>query len=121
MRDLLVRLVLWACRKLDINPVEQARLDATGDAVQRGMRWEQFYREDGGIADMIAALRLDAFEAAAELDPADTDKIYYWATADRNLRRLDGKVRAIIATGKLAKDRGEEAERLGAMRIPKSV
>jgi hypothetical protein len=60
-------------------------------------------------------------EAAGELDPADTAKIYYWATADRNLRRLEGKVRTIVATGRMAKDNAETAERMAAMRIIKSI
>jgi len=121
MRNLLVRFALWLCRVLDVNPVEQARLKASPDAVKRAMRWDAFYREEGGLSDMIAALRIEAFEAAAELDPSDTDKIYYWATADRNLRRLEGKVRAIVATGRLAKDKADEAERMAAMRLIKSI
>lgn len=97
------RFVAWLADHMGVMPtVEQTRLKIGGDAVERGMRWEQFYREEGGLADMIAALRREAFEVAGELDPKDTDKIYYWATADRNLRRLEGKVLAVIATGKTA-------------------
>lgn len=121
MRKALVRLTLWLCRVLDVDPVKQARLKASPDAVERAMRWDAFYREEGGLADMIAGLRIEAFEAAAELDPADTAKIYYWATADRNLRRLEGKVRAIVATGRLAQDHAEAAERMAVLRVAKSI
>jgi hypothetical protein len=102
MRNLIVRLVLWLCARFDINPIDEARRFASPDAIARGQRWDAFYHEEGGIADMIVALRKEAFETAAELDPADTDKIYYWATADRNLRKLDQRVRGIIANGKIA-------------------
>lgn len=102
MRSLAIRLVLWLCRVFDIVMLDEARRFASPDAVARGQRWEAFYHEEGGLADMIAALRKEAFEAAAELDPSDTDKIYYWATADRNLRRLEQKVRAVIVNGQVA-------------------
>jgi hypothetical protein len=102
MRNLAVMLVLWLCDRFDIVPLDEARRFASPDAVARGQRWEAFYHEEGGLADMIAALRREAFEAAAELDPRDTDKIYYWATADRNLRRLEQKVRGVVQNGKIA-------------------
>lgn len=102
MRALAIRLVTWLCRRFDIVPLEEVRRFASPDAVARGQRWEAFYQEEGGLADMIAALRREAFETAAELDPTDTDKIYYWATADRNLRRLEQKVRNVIASGHVA-------------------
>lgn len=101
MRALIVRLVLWLCRRFDISLLDEARRFVSPDAIARGQRWEAFYLEQGGIADMIKALRAEAFEAAAELDPRDTDKIYYWATADRNLRRLDRRIRGVIENGKL--------------------
>jgi hypothetical protein len=107
MRNLAIRLVLWLCARFDINPLDEARRFVSPDAVARGQRWEAFYYEQGGIADMIQTLRREAFEAAAELDPAETDKIYYWATADRNLRKLDQRVRGVINNGKIAAKNGE--------------
>ena len=102
MRNLAIRLVLWLCCRFGIVMLDEARRFVSPDAVARGQRWEAFYTEEGGLADMIAALRKEAFEAAAELDPSDTDKIYYWATADRNLRRLEQKVRGVIVSGQIA-------------------
>ena len=101
IRSLAIRLVLWLCRVFDIVPLDEARRFASPDAIVRGQRWEAFYYEDGGLAEMIEAMRREAFEAAAELDPRDTDKIYYWATADRNLRRLEQKVRGVIVSGQI--------------------
>lgn len=110
MRNLAIRLVLWLCRVFDITPLDEARRFASPDAVARGQRWEAFFHEEGGLADMITALRREAFETAAELDPRDTDKIYYWATADRNLRRLEQKVRGVIVNGQIAAKRGAHAD-----------
>ena len=118
MRNLAIRLVLWLCARFDINPLDETRRFVSPDAVARGQRWEAFYLEQAGIADMIQTLRREAFEVAAELDPNDTDKIYYWATADRNLRRLDQRVRSIIETGKIA---AKNAEVKGVGMARKSV
>ena len=111
MRDLAISLVLWLCARFNIVMLDEARRFASPDVVAKGKRWEAFYHEEGGIADMIAALRREAFEAAAELDPSDTDKIYYWATADRNLRRFEQKVRNLIVNGQVA---AKQAEAKGA-------
>ena len=73
------------------------------------------------LADMIAALRREAFEAAAELDPKDTDKIYYWATADRNLRRLDMKVQAIVSTGKIEIENARQRAASERMRVVRNT
>ena len=107
MRSLAIRLVLWLCARFDISLLDEARRFVSPDAIARGQRWEAFYLEQGGLADMIKALRAEAFEAAAELDPRDTDKIYYWATADRNLRRLDRRIRGVIESGKLEAKKNE--------------
>lgn len=117
MRNLAIRFVLWAVRRLGIDVIPAARLMAGTDAVERGARWEAFYREAGGLADMLAAIRREAFEAAAELDPKDTEKIYYWATADRNLRKLDQRIQQVIVTGKTEAENRRNLERMNAARI----
>lgn len=109
MRKLVVRLVLWLCRRFDIVLLDEQRRMVGADAVAKGERWRAFYHEEGGLADMLEALRKEAFEAAAELDPKDTDKIYYWATADRNLRKLDQRVRSIIVNGDIVAKRNDAA------------
>ena len=115
---MLKRFAAWLAEYAGVAPTVAAeRLRAGQDAVERGQRWEQFYREDGGLRDMLDKLRLEAFEAAAELDPKDTDKIYYWATADRNLRRLQQKVEAIVITGKTEAAAREQLAREAKLRI----
>jgi len=107
MRNLVIRFVLWLCRRFEISLLDEQRRYMGADEVARSQRWESFYLEQGGLADMIAELRREAFEVAAELDPRDTDLIYYWATSDRNARRLEQKVRSVIANGKIAAKRAE--------------
>lgn len=117
MRNLLTRLVLWAVRRLSIDVIPAERLLGGTDAVERGARWEAFYREEGGLADMLAAIRREAFEAAAELDPKDTDKIYYWAMADRNVRKLEQRIQQVVIAGKTEAERRLQIERMNAARI----
>lgn len=103
---MLKRFASWFAHYAGVTPsIDQTRLLNGSDAVERGQRWEQFYREQGGLLDMLEALRREAFEAAAELDPKDTDKIYYWATADRNIRRLQGRIENVIMSGRVEADR----------------
>ena len=107
---MLKRFATWFANYAGVMPsIDQTRLLNGSDAVERGQRWEQFYREQGGLLDMLEALRREAFEAAAELDPKDTDKIYYWATADRNIRRLQGRIEGVVMSGRV------EAERRNAV------
>ena len=63
MRNLALKLVLWLCRVFDIAVLEEARLKMEADAKARSARWEVFYREEGGLADMLDAIRREAFEA----------------------------------------------------------
>lgn len=101
MRNLAIRFALWLCRVLGIVALDPARMPM-GDPVARGERWHSFYHEEGGLADMLSAIRREAFEAAGEIDPRETDKIYYWAMADRNVRKLEARIRTVIETGKIA-------------------
>ena len=103
---MLKRFAKWLANYAGVSPtVATERLLNGSDAVERGQRWEQFYREQGGLADMLEGLRREAFEAAAELDPKDTDKIYYWAMADRNIRRLQGRIEGVVMTGRVEAER----------------
>jgi len=111
MRKLALALVNWLIARYDLNVIAETRLMNGADAVERGARWETFFREKGGLADMLEGLRREAFEAAAELDPSDTDKIYYWATADRNIRRLQQRIEAVVQNGRIEADRVQRIER----------
>jgi hypothetical protein len=108
VRKLLTRFALWLCARLAINTVDHARLLLGKDAVERGQRWQMFYQEQDGLADMILAVRRGYFEAAAALGMSETDKIYEYALADRIAREIDRQVLGVIASGQL------EAEKIAA-------
>lgn len=117
MRKLIVRLTLWLCRRFAIDPLAELRLQSGGDAAARGARWEQFYREAGGLADMIAAVRRGYFEASAGLAITETGKLYEYALADRLAREIEREVLNVVLTGKAAAERARAAEREHSARI----
>ena len=121
MRNLALSLTLWLIARLNLPVIVNTRINNGTDAVARGARWEAFYHEQGGLADMLAGLRREAFEAAAELDPRETDLIYYWATADRNIRKLQGRVETVVAQGKIEAANIKAKESAAAMNFRKSV
>lgn len=121
LRNLVARLVLWLCARFDITPVEQMRLKHTSSAVERGMRFEQFYREEGGLADMIATIRARYFEQASAIGHRDDDKLYEFVVADRCARELEREVLQVIATGKAVAERQKHVEREEAARILRAI
>ncbi|MXO72877.1 hypothetical protein [Alteraurantiacibacter buctensis] len=121
MRNALTRLALWLVRRLGINVLEQTRLNTPADAVARGQRWEAFYHEEGGLADMIARLRQDYFEAASAVGHRDNDKLYEFAVADRMAREIEREVVQIIYTGKAEVERRAAVERENSARILRAL
>jgi hypothetical protein len=107
MRSWAIRLVLWLCERFSIAVLDEQRVFMGADVIERSKRWEAFYREQGGLADMLADIRREAFEAAQEIDPRETDKIYYWAMADRNVRKLEQRIRNVITAGEVEAKRRE--------------
>ena len=101
LRKLVLRLVMWLCARCDINPLDEARVNMGADKVARSQRWEAFANEEGGIFDMIEALRKESFEAYGELPPSAHDERVYLAMTDRNLRRLKQRVVSVITAGKI--------------------
>ena len=80
---------------------EYPRINNGSDAIVRGQRWEQFYSEEGGLADMIGKLRQSYFEKYAKLKPDDMAGRERLALIDYLAQELDGEVRSIIDTGRL--------------------
>lgn len=111
MRNLLLRFALWLLR------YSGEKVRPGGDVVERAQRWDMFYREEGGLADMIRSLRASYFEAASAVGHRDDDKIYEFAVADRMARELEREVQKIIVTGKAEMDRRNHAAREEAARI----
>lgn len=110
------RLLDWLACRLGYVTREYTRVNNGADAIARGQRWEQFYAEEGGLADMILKLRHQYFEASAALGISELDKRYEYAMADRLARELDREVRTLIETGKLRANEKLFAERSAALR-----
>lgn len=116
MRNLAIRLVMWLCARFDIVPLDEARKHMGPDKVARSQRWESFYLEEGGLADMITAARRDAFEAYAECRPSDHAEKEYLANSDRCWRQIEQRVRSVIESGKIEARNNAERDRLNAER-----
>ena len=97
-------------------PREYPRAHTGGDAVSRGERWQSFYTEAGGLADIINGLRYDYFQGYTRLAADDYDGRDRAAMCDAIIAQLDASVREIIDTGKIAADASQKATRYAAMR-----
>lgn len=98
--NLFDRLLLWL-GYTRLVPTPLPRINNGTDAVARGQRWEAFYAEEDGLADMLSSLRRDYFEKVGQLAPNDTAGLKALAMADRIARELERKVQTVIETGKL--------------------
>ena len=87
-----------------------------GDAIARGERWESFYREEGGLADMIERLRRSYFEKVGSLKPGDHDSLVALGMADRIAREIEQQVRQVIDTGKIEASAKGHANKIAAIR-----
>lgn len=115
---MLKRFAAWLAEYAGVSPqIASERLKGGTDAVERGQRWEAFYREQGGLADMLESLRREAFEAAAEAGVRDDQTRLAWLLQDRAYRRLQNKIEAVVISGKAAIARQEQVARDEAIRI----
>ena len=121
MKAAMIRLTVWLASRLGLVVLDVERFNAGTDAVERGKRWESFYREEGGLADMVAGLRKSYFEAASGIGHRDNDKLYEFAVADRMARELEREVLQIIVTGKAEFERRQMAEREKAAQILRAI
>lgn len=85
------------------------------DKVTRANRWLAFYREQGGLADFIKAIRTSYFEKIASLKPGDVDGLQTLAMADKVARELDQHIRAVIDAGVMEAHYKEHADRIAAL------
>lgn len=121
MKRLAALLIRWLCNRSGLSPIDAFRMPASTDLVERGQRWESFYREQGGIADMLKAIRVEAFEAAGECRVDDTASIHAWAIQDRNIRKLQARIEGVVTAGKLEQQRRETAERAKQSQVLRAI
>ena len=98
-------------------PREFERINNGSGATARGYRWEQFYAEQGGLADMIARLRKAYFAKVGELKAGETEALQLLAIADRIAREIEREVLSVIETGKIASDAQARAHAANMTRI----
>jgi hypothetical protein len=110
------KLLDWIAAKLGYVTRDYPRINNGADAMARGERWEAFYREEGGLADMILSLRRDYFEKVGSLKPGDMEALQSLGMADRIAREIDAKVREVIDTGKIARSNAEHANKIASIR-----
>lgn len=121
LHNLATRLILWLCARFYVWPIDEARIAMGDDAKARSMRWQEFAREDGGLFDMIEAMRKKAFEEYSALPPSAHAERDYLALSDRNLRALKQRVVSVIAAGEIAEKNDAMRERMNVAPMRKSV
>jgi len=82
------------------------------DAIARGQRWQGFYAEEGGLADMLSNLRRAYFEKVGNTKPGDTQTLLVLGLADKIVREVEREVRVVIETGKIRASEREHADRV---------
>ena len=116
MIGLLNRILLW----LGYIPANTARpferVNNGTDAIARGQRWQAFYAEEDGLADMIASLRRDYFTRVGQLHPGETDKLLALGMADKIAVEIERKVLAVIETGKMRANDRDHANKIASIR-----
>ena len=95
-----------------IQPRPLPRVNNGTDAVARGQRWEAFYAEEGGLADMLSNLRRGYFEKVGNTKPGDTQTLLVLGLADKIVREVEREVQTVIETGKIRVSQEEHAERV---------
>lgn len=107
---MLKRFASWLADYAGVAPtVASERLKGGTDAVERGMRWEAFYREENGIRDMLEGMRREAFEAAQEAEVRDDQTRLAWMLQDRAIRRLQSRIENVVSTGRIENERRKTA------------
>lgn len=85
------------------------------DAVHRANRWREHYEEEGGLRDLLDALRHAYFERASDLMPGDTAALLKLGMAGKIVAQLDEHIRHIMTAGRLEQAAQEHAERIAKL------
>lgn len=121
MRNLAIRLVLWLCARYDIVPLDETRIQMNDDAKLKSHRWEGFYRESGGLSDMLDSVQADYYAAMGKLNPGDTKAMEALAIGARVTEQLRSEVRGVIAAGSLEQSKKDAVQSLAARPARKSI
>jgi hypothetical protein len=82
------------------------------ETVMRGRRWTTFYREDGGLNDILEAIGQTYIARMSQVEPWETDKLSKLAMANKIVGELDGCIRKIMADGEIAHNAIEHTKKI---------
>lgn len=69
------------------------------DPVARSQRWQLFYNEEGGLRDILEALRQAYKDRMDDVQPWETGKLSALSVASKVTVAIDAEVRSIISAG----------------------
>lgn len=72
------------------------------ETVMRGRRWAAFYKEEGGLKEILEAIGQTYIARMSVVEPWETDKLSKLAMANKIVGELDGCIRKIVADGEIA-------------------
>ena len=85
------------------------------DPIARAQRWALFYNEEGGLKDILEALRLAYLDRMSAVEPWETDKLSKLAVASKVTRAVDDEIRSIIASGTVAATHRDHIRKIEAI------
>lgn len=88
------------------------------DMIHRANRWREFYEEEGGLKDVLRALREAYFERAGALMPGDTAALLKLGMAAKIIDQVDAHIHHILTAGRLNQAAQDHAERIA--RLPEA-
>lgn len=80
--------------------------------IARAARWSAFYREEGGMAEMIQGMRQTHLDALTMVEPWDTDRLKKIGLSMAMVNQLEQTVRNIMADGRIEEHAAAHVERL---------
>lgn len=85
------------------------------DPVARAQRWALFYNEEGGLKDILEALRVAYKDRMEEVQPWEHNKLTALSVASKVTRAVDDEIRSIIASGTVEGDRRAHVRKIEAI------
>lgn len=85
------------------------------NAVRRGSRWLGFYNEEGGLRDMLGAIRASHFQAMSEAEPWEVAKLANLAIAAKQVESLNAMILTIINEGKVAEAAQKHTDQIASL------
>lgn len=89
------------------------------DPIHRGRRWDAFFNEPGGLAEMFDVIGKTYIERMSSVEPWETDKLSKLAMAHKITNQVRGMVHAIVTgadVAQAARDYTDKIERLPSAR-----